>query len=135
MEVKFSKGPRAVLSAVMLGVRFVARRASAIAKAPRPVLTAAAAVAIALLESAAPAFAGSTGLAAMDSGSSTAVTFLGGLAGMATLALIGLGIWDFVQHKNFIRAGFELVAVVACGIVATHATETAAMFGISGALV
>jgi hypothetical protein len=114
--------PRAVIA--------FARRA----KVTRAAIAFAVTVGVVLIECAAPAFAGSTGLAAMDSGQTTAVTFLGGLAGTATIALVALGIWDFVQHKNFIRAGFELVAVVICGIVATHSSETAQLFGISGAL-
>lgn len=85
--------------------------------------------------SADPAFAASTGLAAVDTGKSAATTAIQGIAGIGAIVLIGVLVWDYVQHRNLRNALIEFVGVIIAGLIAANAGAVAGVFGLGGALI
>lgn len=93
-----------------------------------------AAIAYAVVVSAVPASAASTGLAVMDAAGSAATTVIFGVAGIAAIVLLGLSIWDFAEHRKMPRFLVELVGVVLAGVIAVNAGAVATFFHINGAV-
>ena len=76
-----------------------------------------------------------TGISQLDSAKSTIVGFVQGLAVLACIFLLGVLVWDFVQHRNIGRSIFEFLGVIVLGIIAVNAQSIATAFQGSGALI
>jgi hypothetical protein len=77
----------------------------------------------------------STGISQLDTSRNTIVGFVQGLAVLACIFLLGVLVWDFVQHRNIGRSIFEFLGVIILGIIAVNANTVAATFQGSGALI
>ena len=75
-----------------------------------------------------------TGIAALDATSSNLTKFVQGLAAIACIFLLGVLVWDFVQHRNIGRSIFEFLGVIVLGVIAFNAGTVAAQFQGTGAL-
>ena len=80
-----------------------------------------------------PALATSTGITALNAAATGATTLVTGLAGIAALIFIGLAIWEFLAHKQLVRAIVELVCGVVIGVIAANAGSVVSTFGLGGA--
>ncbi len=74
-----------------------------------------------------------TDIAQLDSAKTQVVTFVQGLATFAAIFLLGILVWDFVQHRNIARSIFEFLGVVVLGVMAVNAQTIASTFGANGA--
>jgi len=88
---------------------------------------------VAVLATAAPAFAASSGIAAVDGASASIVKLLQVIAGIAFLVLVGLSIWEFLAHRAMMKAGIELAGAIIVGLIAFNMQSVATTFGITGA--
>lgn len=79
------------------------------------------------------AFAGVTNIGQLDTAKTTLTTFVTGLASFACIFLLGVLIWDFVQHRNIGRSIFEFLGVVMLGVIAINAGTVATAFQGAGA--
>ncbi len=85
-----------------------------------------------------PVFAGTLGTDAdiptLAAAQTKLVTFVTALAGFACIFLLGVLVWDFVQHRNVARSIFEFLGVVLLGIVAVNSQAVANAFAGNGAI-
>jgi hypothetical protein len=79
------------------------------------------------------AFAGTTDITQLDTAKTTLTTFVQGLAAFACIFLLGVLVWDFVQHRNIGRSIFEFLGVVMLGVIAINAGTVAGAFQGAGA--
>jgi len=84
--------------------------------------------------SATSALAASTGIGPIDSAQASIVKVVQGLASIAAIFLLGILVWDFVQHRNVARSIFELLGVIVLGLIAVNANAVAGIFGVNGSL-
>jgi hypothetical protein len=80
------------------------------------------------------AFAAATGIAPIDAGQAAIVQVVQGLAAFAAIFLLGVLVWDFVQHRNIARSIFEFLGVVLLGLIAVNAQAVAGIFAVNGAM-
>lgn len=88
-----------------------------------------------VMSAARPAFAASTGIDAVDQGGQAMVLICAGLAGLATVALFALAVWEFFKHRSIPLAASELLGAVLCGAIATHPNESLSAVHLTAALV
>ena len=78
--------------------------------------------------------AATTNIAALDTAKTSVVTFVQGLATFAAIFLLGVLVWDFVQHRNIARSIFEFLGVIVLGVIAVNAQAISTTFGTNGAI-
>ncbi len=71
---------------------------------------------------------------ALDGAKQNLVNFVAALAGFACIFLLGVLVWDFVQHRNVSRSIFEFLGVVLLGVIAVNAGTVAGTFSGLGAV-
>ena len=81
------------------------------------------------------AFAAATGITPIDNGQATIVQVVQGLAAFGAIFLLGVLVWDFVQHRNIARSIFEFLGVVLLGLIAVNAQQVAGIFAVNGAMI
>jgi peptidoglycan/LPS O-acetylase OafA/YrhL len=81
------------------------------------------------------ALAAGTGVQAIDNAKAPLTTFVQGIAGIGAIFLLGILVWDFVQHRNIARSMFELLGVVLLGLLAVNANAVTTFFNVGGALI
>ncbi len=81
------------------------------------------------------AFAAATGIGPIDNGQAAIVQVVQGLAAFAAIFLLGVLVWDFVQHRNIARSIFEFLGVILLGLIAVNATAVAGIFAVNGAMI
>lgn len=79
------------------------------------------------------ASAGTTDITALDAAKTQLTAFVRGLAAFACIFLLGVLVWDFVQHRNIGRSIFEFLGVVVLGVIAINADTIATTFQGTGA--
>ena len=80
------------------------------------------------------ASAGATDIAQLDAAKTQVTTFVKGLAAFACIFLLGVLVWDFVQHRNIARSIFEFLGVIILGVIAINADTIATTFQGQGAV-
>ncbi len=80
------------------------------------------------------AFAAATGITPIDNGQAAIVQVVQGLAAFAAIFLLGVLVWDFVQHRNIARSIFEFLGVILLGLIAINAQAVAGIFAVNGAM-
>ncbi len=93
------------------------------------------ALAVFIAVSAQGAFAAATGIGPIDNGQAAIVQVVQGLAAFAAIFLLGVLVWDFVQHRNIARSIFEFLGVILLGLIAVNATAVAGIFAVNGAMI
>lgn len=79
------------------------------------------------------ASAGTTDISQLDTAKTTVSNFVKGLAAFACIFLLGILVWDFVQHRNIGRSIFEFLGVIILGVIAINADTIATTFQGAGA--
>ncbi len=77
--------------------------------------------------------AGTTDIPQLDAAKTQVTTFVKGLAAFACIFLLGVLVWDFVQHRNIARSIFEFLGVIILGVIAINADAVAGVFQGQGA--
>ena len=81
------------------------------------------------------ATAGTTDIAQLDSAKTQVTSFEQGLAAFACIFLLGVLVWDFVQHRNIGRSIFEFLGVIILGVIAINAGTITTTFQGQGAVI
>jgi hypothetical protein len=81
------------------------------------------------------ALATTTGIAALDTGTTTATNILKGFAGLGAIAAIALSIWELLVHQNMKRAVVEFILGIVVGIISVNAQAICTALGIGGTII
>ncbi len=79
------------------------------------------------------ASAATTDITQLDAAKVQVTAFVKGLAAFACIFLLGVLVWDFVQHRNIARSIFEFLGVIVLGVIAINADTVATTFQGAGA--